>query len=83
MEINKTRDGNIESFFKSTEAVSTKLFQLYCELKKFSDYGMEICGNCDFKTKEYFSWFSHGVETRANSFTLFGAKNRWVMILNF
>ena len=78
VEINKTRDGNIEYFYKSTEAVSTKLFQLYCELKSFSDYGMEICGNGDFKTKEYFSWFSHGVEIRNNSFTVFGAKTRWV-----
>ncbi|XP_070501171.1 protein unc-13 homolog 4B-like isoform X2 [Chironomus tepperi] len=76
LDINKTRDGNIEYFQKSTEAVSTKLFQLYCELKNFSDYGMEISGNCDFKTKEYFSWFSHGVETRSNSFTLFAAKAR-------
>ncbi|CAG9799484.1 unnamed protein product [Chironomus riparius] len=82
VEINKTRDGNIEYFLKSSEAVSTKLFQLYCELKKFSDYGMEISGNREFKTKEYFSWFSHGVETRSNSFTLFGAKIRIEKALN-
>lgn len=62
LEISSTKEGNIDNFVKEEEAVAAKLFELYRELKKFSDYGMEAYGNNEFKTKDYSNWFSAGID---------------------
>lgn len=63
LEISKTKEGNIDNFAKEEEeAVAVKLFKVYRELKKFSDYGMEAYGNYDFETKDYSNWFSAGID---------------------
>lgn len=65
VDIAKTREGCIENFAKDNEAVAAKLFELYRELKTFSDYGMEIYGNCDFKMNAYPFWFANSVDKRS------------------
>ena len=63
LEISKTKEGNIDNFAnEEEEAVAVKLFKLYRELKKFSDYGMEAYGNYEFETKDYSNWFSAGID---------------------
>lgn len=57
LNICETKDGNIDNFASSHEIVAVKLFDLYRELKKFSDYGVENYAKCDYDMSEYYSWF--------------------------
>lgn len=63
IEISNTKDGHVDSFSKpNSEAVVKKLFSLYMQLKAFSDKGLELFGDCEFGTKNYFDWFSGGID---------------------
>lgn len=62
LEISSTKEGNIDNFAKEEEAIAVKLFELYRELKKFSDHGLEAYGNYEFETKDYSNWFSAGID---------------------
>lgn len=42
--------------------VSKKLFRLYMQLKVFSDKGQELFGPCESCMKDYFNWFSGGID---------------------
>lgn len=75
VDISKTKEGNIQNFSKANEAIAAKLFELYCELKKFSDYAMEIYGNPELKMNEYYSWFSYSFDKR-NSDSVFSAMSK-------
>ncbi|XP_070501195.1 protein unc-13 homolog 4B-like isoform X2 [Chironomus tepperi] len=56
-----TKDGNIDNFASSREIVAPKLFDLYRELKKFADYGVEKYIKCDYEMSDYYSWFQANV----------------------
>lgn len=57
LNICKTKEGNIDNFASSHEVVAVKLFELYCELKKFADFGVEKFAKCDYDMSDYYSWF--------------------------
>ncbi|KAL7046719.1 hypothetical protein ACKWTF_002693 [Chironomus riparius] len=52
-----TKEGNIDNFASVHEVVAGKLFILYCELKKYADFGVEKYTKCDYDMSEYYSWF--------------------------
>lgn len=47
------------------------------ELKAFSDKGLELYGDCEFGTKDYFDWFSGGIH-KWNKLSVFSALSRFV-----
>lgn len=57
LHICNTKDGNIDNFASSHEVVAMKLFELYRELKKFTDYGVEKYAKCDYDMSDYYFWF--------------------------
>lgn len=64
LEICGTHDGHIDTFSQPGDShkIAKKMFQLYMKIKVFSDKGLELYGNSDFEMKEYFSWFSNGID---------------------
>jgi hypothetical protein len=77
IEISNTKDCNIDSFFQSdSKTVAKKLFELYMALKVFSDKGLEFFGDCKFATKNYFNWFSGGID-KWNEVSVFSALSRY------
>jgi hypothetical protein len=77
IEISNTKDGHIDTFSEpKSEDVVKKLFSLYMELKSFSDKGLDFgTTDCDFGTKNYFDWFSGGID-RFHQFSVFSALSR-------
>lgn len=75
LNISKTSNGNIDDFADKSLENPQKLFCLYCELKKFADFGLEAYGNEDFKTKYYFEWFIAKVN-KSSKISVFNALPR-------
>ena len=76
LDICKTREGNIENYDKVENNVATKLFELYLQLKDFSDRGMKKYGNCELKIGRYYEWFTANVN-KWNMVSVFTAKTRY------
>lgn len=63
VEISNTKDGHIDNLTDpSSKNVPNQLFALYMKLKAFSDKGLELYGGREFGTKNYFEWFSGGID---------------------
>lgn len=58
------------------EIVATKLFELYLQLKVFSDYGMEIYGMNELKMGKYYEWFTTNID-KWNMVSVFNAITRY------
>lgn len=76
MDICMTREGNIENFDKIENKVASKLFELYLQLKQFSDRGMTKYENCELKIGRYYEWFTANVH-KWNMVSVFNAKTRY------
>lgn len=72
LEISNSKNGYVD---KGENEIGVKLFQLYMVLKSFSDRGIELYGNLDFQMKDYFDWFSGGID-KWNKVSIFTALTR-------
>ncbi|KAG5671638.1 hypothetical protein PVAND_001829 [Polypedilum vanderplanki] len=76
IEICSTKEGNIDNFQKDDQTIATKLFELYREIKKFSDQGLEYYyGEHDLQMKDYSRWFTAGIDKWCKV-SLFNATSR-------
>lgn len=77
IEISSSKDGRIDRIFcaGNENNIAVKLFELYLMLKSFSDWGMEIEGGCSLHMKDYFDWFSGGIEKWSKA-SIFNALTR-------
>lgn len=76
--ISASKNENIESFNcpgNASDSVAVKLFQLYMLLKKFSDMGMELYGDCKSNMKNFYTWVSGGLH-KWSQVTVFNAITR-------
>ena len=65
-----------ENFTQSREIVATKLFELYKELKTFSDIGWDIYSTEEFEMKNNLSWFAGGIDKWCKA-SHSNARSRW------
>lgn len=76
IEICETKEGNIDNFDKIKDEVATKLFELYLNLKAFTDNGSETYGNLDLRMARYYEWFTANVD-KWNMVSVFNAITRY------
>ena len=64
LEISNSKEGNIDTFSQAGDChgVAKALFELYMEMKKFSDAALLLFTSRDFLTDDYFTWFSGGID---------------------
>lgn len=64
LEISKSKEGHVDTFSEpgAEHDVAKGLFELYIQLKSFSDKGMELYSDKNFEMKEYFTWFVDGID---------------------
>jgi BAI1-associated protein 3 len=76
IEICSTKEGNIDNFQHDDQTIATKLFELYRELKRFSDQGLEYYyGEYEFHMRDYSRWFTAGIDKWCKA-SLFNATSR-------
>jgi len=71
----KCCNDNDDEFIQKEEIVVKKLFELYCELEKFVNYGKQHFVDTKFETTQFYSWFAPGVD-KFFKFFKFHAKMR-------
>lgn len=76
LDICNTKEGNIDNYDKIKENVATKLFELYLQLKVFSDRGMESYGIEELRMGKYYEWFTANVD-KWNMVSVFNAITRY------